>query len=53
MLDDLKEKLIIETFWNQLIFIKFNNMVRIDESSIEKDIINYYESKEKKYEFNY
>ena len=50
--ENLKEKLIIEAFWNQIIYIKFNNRVRIDKSSIEKDIINYYNSRDKKFEFN-
>ncbi len=48
----LKEKLVIETFWNQLIFIKFKNRIRIDKSSIKEDVINYFKSKDKKYEFN-
>ncbi len=50
--ENLKEKLIIEAFWNQLIFIKFKNKIRIDKKAIEKDIINYYNSRDKKYEFN-
>ena len=50
--ENLKEKLIIEAFWNQLIFIKFKNKIRIDKNAIEKDIINYYNSRDKKYEFN-
>ena len=50
--ENLKEKLIVEAFWNQLIFIKFKNRIRIDQNSIERDIKNYYKSKEKKYEFN-
>tara|TARA_Y100001970_G_C14193425_1_gene836698 strand:+ start:581 stop:1507 length:927 start_codon:yes stop_codon:yes gene_type:complete len=50
--ENLKEKLIIEAFWNQLIFIKFKDRIRIDKNAIEKDIINYYNSIDKKYEFN-
>ena len=50
--ENLKEKLIIEAFWKRLIYIKFNNRIKIDEKSIEKDIINYYNSLEKKFEFN-
>ena len=50
--ENLQEKLITEAFWNQLIFIKFKNRIRIDKNSIEKDIINYYNSRNKKYEFN-
>ena len=50
--ENLKEKLIIEAFWNQLIFIKYNNKIRIDEIAIKKDITNYFNSRNKKYEFN-
>ena len=50
--ENLKEKLVIEAFWNQIIYIKFKNKIRIDKNSIEKDIVNYYNSKDKKYEFN-
>ena len=50
--ENLKEKLMIEAFWNQLIFIKFKNRIRIDENSIRQEVIDYYNSKEKKYEFN-
>ena len=50
--ENLREKLIIEAFWNQLIYIKFKNRIRIDKNSIKNDIINYYKSKDKKYEFN-
>tara|TARA_B100000965_G_scaffold405114_1_gene437905 strand:+ start:2504 stop:3427 length:924 start_codon:yes stop_codon:yes gene_type:complete len=50
--ENLKEKLFIDAFWKQLIYIKFNNRLKIDENSIEKDIINYYNSKERIFEFN-
>jgi len=50
--ENLKQKLIIEAMWNQLIYIKFNNKIRIDKNSIENEIINYYNSKSKKYEYN-
>ena len=50
--ENLKEKLIIEGLWNQIIYSKFNNKVRINKNSIEKEIINYYNSKDKKYEYN-
>ena len=50
--ENLKEKLIVEAFWNQLIFIKYNNKIRIDESSIKNDVIKYFNSRDKKYEFN-
>ena len=50
--ENLKEKLIIEALWNQLIYIKFNNKIRIDKNSIKNEIIDYYNSKDKKYEYN-
>ena len=49
--DNLKEKLIIDTLWNQLIYRIYNKRIRIDESSIKKKIIEYYNSKDKKYEY--
>ncbi len=49
---NLKEKLIVEALWNQLIYLKFNNKTRIDKNSIKNKIIDYYNSKDKKYEYN-
>ena len=48
----MKEKLVIETLWNQIILNKFKNRIRIDENLIEKQIINYYNTKGKKFEYN-
>ena len=50
--ENLKEKLIVETLWNQLIYNNFNTKIRINESLIEQEIISYHNSKEKKYEYN-
>ena len=50
--ENLKEKLIIDGMWNRIIYIKFKNRIRIDKKSIEKEIIDYYKSKDKKYEYN-
>ena len=50
--ENLKEKLIIDGMWNQIIYIKFKNRIRIDKKSIEKEIVDYYKSKDKKYEYN-
>ena len=36
----VENKIIIEILWNQLIYAKFNNSVKIDEESIKKKIIN-------------
>ena len=37
---DIKEKLKIETLWNELIFKKYNNQVKIDEEKIKSKIKN-------------
>ena len=50
--ENLKEKLIIDALWNQLIYIKFNNKIRVDKNTIKNEIIDYYNSKDKKYEYN-
>ena len=47
--EDLKEKLIIDALWNQLVFKNFNSRVKIDNKLIEKQIIEYYKSKDKKF----
>ena len=49
--EDLKEKLIIDALWNQLVFNNFNSRVKIDNKLIEKQIIEYYKSKDKKFEY--
>ena len=50
--EELKNKLVVEALWNQIIYNKFNKKIKIDEKSIEREIINYYDSKDKKYEYN-
>ena len=50
--ENLKEKLIIEGMWNQIIYFKFKKRIRIDKKLIEKEIVDYYKSKDKKYEYN-
>ena len=37
--------------WNEIIYRSFNKKIRIDESSIKKKIIEYHNSKDKKYEY--
>ena len=49
--ESLKEKIVLEALWNQIIFNNFNKRVRIDESLLKKKIIDYYNSKDKKYEY--
>lgn len=48
----LKKKLVMEAVWNQIIYSKFNNKIKIDKDLIEKEIINYFNSKDKKFEYN-
>ena len=50
--ESLKKKLMMEALWNQIIYKKFYNKIRIDEKSLKKKIIDYYSSKEKKFEYN-
>ena len=49
--ESLKEKIVLEALWNQIIFNNFNKRVRIDESFLKKKIIDYYNSKDKKFEY--
>ena len=49
--ENVKEKIVIEALWNQIIFNNFNKRVRIDESLLKKKIIDYYNSKDKKFEY--
>ncbi len=50
--EELKKKLVIEAMWNQIIYNKFKNKVKIDKKTIEQEILNYFNSKKKKYEYN-
>ncbi len=50
--EELKKKVIIEAMWNQIIYNKFKNKIKVDRKSIEEEILNYYNSKKKKYEYN-
>ena len=50
--ENLREKLLIEALWNNIIYIKFNNKIKVDKNLIKKQIIDYYNSKDKKYEYN-
>ncbi len=50
--EKLKEKISIDKKWNQIIYDMFSNKIRIDKKSLKKKIIKYYNSKDKKYEFN-
>ncbi len=39
-IDEIKEKLKIEALWNEFIFSKYNNQIKIDEEKIKKKIKN-------------
>ncbi len=57
-ISDIKEKLKIETLWNEMIFKKYNNQIKIDEKSIklkiknQKNIINEYNLSEILFQLN-
>ena len=50
--NNVKMKFLIEALWNQLIYNKYSNNLRIDENSLRQNLINQYKVKEKKYEYN-
>ncbi len=39
-ISDIKEKLKIETLWNEMIFKKYNNQIKIDEEKLKTKIMN-------------
>ena len=48
----IRSKLQIEGLWNQLIYKKYFNNVKIDKEGFKVKIMNNFKNKEKKYEFN-
>ena len=48
----IREKLKIEALWNQLIYNKNINNVKIDQKKLKQKIINDVENNQKKYEYN-
>ena len=48
-LNKFKEKLAIETLWNEIIFLKFKKNINIDKNKVKNEIFN---SKSKKISFN-
>ena len=48
-LNEVKEKLKIEIFWNDLIYLKFNNQIRIDEKKLLEKIDNLKDAERKEY----
>ena len=57
-ISDIKEKLKIETLWNEMIFKKYNNQIKIDKEKIklkiknQKNIINEYNLSEILFQLN-
>lgn len=51
-INDLKKKFIIERFWNQLIFDKYRNLVKIDKNKIENDLDELIKDNSKILSFN-
>ena len=50
--DTIRNKLYIETLWNQLIYSKFENNIIINEDYLKQSILNQYENNKKKFEYN-
>ena len=48
-LNEVKEKLRAEIFWNDLIYLKFNNQIKIDEKKLLEKINNLKDTERKEY----
>ena len=48
-LSEVKEKLKTEIFWNDLIYLKFNNQIKIDEKKLLEKINNLKDTERKEY----
>ena len=48
-LDQIKEKIKIELFWNELIYSKYKNSLKIDKEKLKKKIEQFQNKKQKKY----
>ena len=48
----LINKIKLEALWNQIIYNKFKNNIKIDDSYLKKRILSTYEKSDKKYEFD-
>jgi peptidyl-prolyl cis-trans isomerase SurA len=51
-LDNVKEKIIINALWNQLIYIKYGSQVTVNEEKIKKKIIKDSKSQSKEYQLS-
>ena len=50
--DSIKNKIYIETLWNQLIYDKYFKNVKIDKVKLKQNILNQFNNENKKYEYN-
>ena len=50
--DAIKEKIVIEAFWNQLVYKKFSNNIKINKEYLRKNILSQFKTDKTKYEYN-
>ena len=50
--ENLKKKLILEGVWNQIVYRKYKDKIKIDKLYIKEKIKKNYNNQEKKYEYN-
>ena len=48
----VKKKIDIEGLWNQLIYKKYSNNIKVNEEFLKENILNQFANKEEKYEYN-
>ena len=51
--DNVKNKLNIEALWNQLVYTKYSNNIRINEEELRNNILIQSQNKKKKFEYNF
>ena len=50
--DAIKKKIQTEALWNQLIYNKFSNNIRVDQDYLKQSILDQYKNNKNKYEYN-
>ena len=48
----VRQKILIEGLWNQFIYNKYSNNIKINEEYLRKNILVQFKNKKKKYEYN-
>ena len=48
----IKKKLQIEALWNKLIYSKYSKNIKLNEDELKQSILNQFENKSKKFEYN-